>query len=318
MKIPCDNCNQSLDIPDELSGQTIECPTCKSIVHVPAIVKVETSSDSQQLKTEGNPLMKYLIGVSALALGLIIYFVLSSGSTNTSLSKDKIQTGSTKRITRDSEADIANFIANQNLPKMLDQSTRLDSIKFPDDLSETVYKLTITDKLKSEVDSAKIIATAKPNSVYNYLVQDDMKIMRESGINLRYNYYDKNDVFIIDFTIGKLETTSPANIADRERPLYCFVKEANKHLPLMLDHVTKLEKFAYFKNKLIQTCELVNLRKSDLLPTFNTVMKAASINQVKQSPVSKMMLENGIIFEVDYRLNDELISKITIKDIDLL
>ena len=28
MKTPCPNCNQRLDIPEELSGQTIECPAC--------------------------------------------------------------------------------------------------------------------------------------------------------------------------------------------------------------------------------------------------------------------------------------------------
>ena len=29
MKLSCTNCNQSLEIPDELLGQTVECPVCK-------------------------------------------------------------------------------------------------------------------------------------------------------------------------------------------------------------------------------------------------------------------------------------------------
>ena len=36
MKTPCPNCNQRLDIPEELSGQTIECPACNGRITVPA------------------------------------------------------------------------------------------------------------------------------------------------------------------------------------------------------------------------------------------------------------------------------------------
>jgi hypothetical protein len=37
MKIPCSSCNQRLEIPEELAGQTIECPSCKASLAVPAI-----------------------------------------------------------------------------------------------------------------------------------------------------------------------------------------------------------------------------------------------------------------------------------------
>jgi hypothetical protein len=37
MKTPCSNCNQRLEIPEELAGQTIECPACKASLIVPAI-----------------------------------------------------------------------------------------------------------------------------------------------------------------------------------------------------------------------------------------------------------------------------------------
>jgi len=36
MKTSCPNCNQRLDIPEELSGQTIECPACNGRITVPA------------------------------------------------------------------------------------------------------------------------------------------------------------------------------------------------------------------------------------------------------------------------------------------
>jgi len=37
MKIPCSSCNQRLEIPDELAGQTIECPACNASLAVPVI-----------------------------------------------------------------------------------------------------------------------------------------------------------------------------------------------------------------------------------------------------------------------------------------
>ena len=37
MKIPCTSCNQRLEIPEELAGQTIECPACNASVAVPAM-----------------------------------------------------------------------------------------------------------------------------------------------------------------------------------------------------------------------------------------------------------------------------------------
>ncbi len=37
MKIPCSNCNQRLEIPEELAGQTIECPACNASLTVPAL-----------------------------------------------------------------------------------------------------------------------------------------------------------------------------------------------------------------------------------------------------------------------------------------
>ena len=37
MKIPCSSCNQRLEIPDQLAGQTIECPACKARFPVPSV-----------------------------------------------------------------------------------------------------------------------------------------------------------------------------------------------------------------------------------------------------------------------------------------
>ena len=36
MKIPCSSCKQRLEIPEELAGQTIECPACNTSLTVPS------------------------------------------------------------------------------------------------------------------------------------------------------------------------------------------------------------------------------------------------------------------------------------------
>ncbi len=48
MKIPCSNCNQRLEIPDELAGQTIECPACNASLAVPSLA--QTPSATPQVK----------------------------------------------------------------------------------------------------------------------------------------------------------------------------------------------------------------------------------------------------------------------------
>jgi hypothetical protein len=44
MKIPCSGCNQSLEIPEELAGQTIKCPACNASLVVTAIQAPPTST----------------------------------------------------------------------------------------------------------------------------------------------------------------------------------------------------------------------------------------------------------------------------------
>ena len=45
MKIPCSNCNQRLEISDELAGQTIECPACSTSLVVPVEIPSPVQSN---------------------------------------------------------------------------------------------------------------------------------------------------------------------------------------------------------------------------------------------------------------------------------
>ena len=51
MKIPCSNCNQRLEIPEELAGQTIECPACKASLAVPPLAPPPSATPQARVTT---------------------------------------------------------------------------------------------------------------------------------------------------------------------------------------------------------------------------------------------------------------------------
>ena len=51
MKIPCSNCNQRLEIPDELAGQTIECPACNASLAVPSLAPTPSATPQVKVTT---------------------------------------------------------------------------------------------------------------------------------------------------------------------------------------------------------------------------------------------------------------------------
>ncbi len=86
MKIPCSNCNQRLEIPDELAGQTIECPACNASLAVPSLaappsvtpqVEVATPQVASTKKSK-LPIPKWAIvsiaGIAVVVVGLIMFF----------------------------------------------------------------------------------------------------------------------------------------------------------------------------------------------------------------------------------------------------
>ena len=86
MKIPCSNCNQRLEIPEELAGQTIECPACNASLAVPSLaappsvtpqVEVATPQVASTKKSK-LPIPKWAIasvaGIAVLVVSLIMFF----------------------------------------------------------------------------------------------------------------------------------------------------------------------------------------------------------------------------------------------------
>jgi cytohesin len=85
MKIPCSNCNQRLEIPDEFAGQTIECPACKASLAVPAMAAPPPASAQVQesapqiapsrksKSTMSKLLVASVVGVAVVVLMLIVF-----------------------------------------------------------------------------------------------------------------------------------------------------------------------------------------------------------------------------------------------------
>ncbi|MDP7051115.1 MAG: hypothetical protein QF600_04255 [Verrucomicrobiota bacterium] len=101
MKTPCSNCNQRLEIPEELAGQSIECPACKATLTVPSAVneltptpsvktpkpgtKKKKRSKSPQAKPESesnNPVPKWVIVIGVCALIPVVILLFSSALAN--------------------------------------------------------------------------------------------------------------------------------------------------------------------------------------------------------------------------------------------
>jgi len=85
MKIPCSNCSQRLEIPDEFAGQTIECPACKASLAVPAMAAPPPASAQVQesapqvapsrksKSTMSKLLVASVVGVAVVVLMLIVF-----------------------------------------------------------------------------------------------------------------------------------------------------------------------------------------------------------------------------------------------------
>jgi len=84
MKIPCSNCNQRLEIPDELAGQTIECPACNASLAVPAMAAPppapvqesapQAATSKKSISSIPKRAIASIAGIAVVVVGLIMFF----------------------------------------------------------------------------------------------------------------------------------------------------------------------------------------------------------------------------------------------------
>ena len=89
MKIPCSNCNQRLEIPEELAGQTIECPACNASLAVPAMAappptpaQVQESAPQADSSKKSKSLVAKWGIAAVFGVALVILAMVFSGGSN--------------------------------------------------------------------------------------------------------------------------------------------------------------------------------------------------------------------------------------------
>lgn len=100
---------------------------------------------------------------------------------------------------------IQNFIeqANLQLPKLVDDQTRLDKI-IVIDINNLKYNFTFIDIEKKEIQSIdEFITENKLNLDNTYKTSDQFKMFRDNKISLQYDYYDKNGELVASINIGE-------------------------------------------------------------------------------------------------------------------
>jgi len=88
MKIPCSKCNQRLEIPEELAGQTIECPACNTSLAVPSLaappsvtpqVKVATPQVASTKKPKSSISKWAIASVAGIAVVVVVSIMFFPG-----------------------------------------------------------------------------------------------------------------------------------------------------------------------------------------------------------------------------------------------
>jgi hypothetical protein len=70
MKIPCSNCNQLLETPEEIMDQTIECPSCNASVTVPSQAPPPLAT-SKRITSQSDAAMRILLPVGRSGYAIV-------------------------------------------------------------------------------------------------------------------------------------------------------------------------------------------------------------------------------------------------------
>ncbi|MDR7110030.1 MULTISPECIES: hypothetical protein [Pseudomonas] len=93
------------------------------------------------------------------------------------------------------------LIMNLESGKMSDESTRLDSVTYSDELMRISY--TLTKVSKNEVDSDAFAKNAKALAASASCAEKGLGQFVKSGLLINYTFKDSSDSPIVDFQIGK-------------------------------------------------------------------------------------------------------------------
>lgn len=90
---------------------------------------------------------------------------------------------------------------NKSLPMMADQETRLDTTS-PAPNKTLIYHYTLINMRAADVQKETFVTTLRPKIVTTYKTSPSMKMLRDNGVTLEYQYYDKEGAFVAKFDAG--------------------------------------------------------------------------------------------------------------------
>jgi len=96
--------------------------------------------------------------------------------------------------------DLADQINKQG-KKMIDEVTRLEGVEALPNRT-LLYKYTLIIKTSSEIPSDALNQIVRPNVVKTYNTLPEMKLFRDNGITITYQYRDKAGQLIGDLSVG--------------------------------------------------------------------------------------------------------------------
>mgnify|MGYP000990066765 CR=1 FL=1 len=90
---------------------------------------------------------------------------------------------------------------NKSCPIMIDNVTRLDNaITVPPKVIQ--YNFTLIEMEKATVDVLEIKKQLEPNIINFARTNPDMKYFRDNDVTIKYNYKDKNSVYLFDISVS--------------------------------------------------------------------------------------------------------------------
>ncbi len=172
------------------------CPNCRSTF---VGIKNKEGKFTSQSRSPVTVFLIVLAGIVIIGiLSSVVLASLNSAREKGKVAQEKVLGISKTELTR----EIMQYVAldhNNELPKMINSDTRWDSTEGIE--NGLIYKYTLINHVRSDFEEVNFSKKLKPGMADSICSSSDMDIFIRNGAILKYNYYDRNGIFIQDIII---------------------------------------------------------------------------------------------------------------------
>jgi hypothetical protein len=90
---------------------------------------------------------------------------------------------------------------NKRMPMMADKETRLDSTTAAPNKT-LIYHYTLINMRAADVQKDTFVNLLRPKIIGNYKTSPEMKTLRDNGVTLEYQYFDKEGAEVSKFAVS--------------------------------------------------------------------------------------------------------------------